>query len=90
LLGTQDAINSMAVTYSPDGRFLAYSDHRDVVLSSPDGLQTIRTLEGHQSPIFALLFSPDSSILVSADDMEIRVWLVEDGQLLAIGKSSCP
>jgi WD40 repeat protein len=90
LLGSKDAINSMAVTYSADWRFLAYSDNNIIVLSSPDGSQTICTLEGHQSPIFALLFSPDSSILVSADDMEMHVWRVEDGQLLATGKHECP
>jgi len=80
----------MAVTYSPDGSLLTYSDLNNIVLSSPDGSQTLRTLEGHQSPIFELLFSPDGSTLVSADDMEIRVWRVEDGELQAIGKNTCP
>ena len=90
LLGASSASNSMAVTFSPDGEMLAYADLNNIVLSTPDGTQTIRTLEGHQSPIFELLFSPDGSILVSADDMEIRVWRVEDGELLAVGKSACP
>ena len=80
----------MAVTYSPDGKYLAYSDINNVVLSSPDGSQKILSLEGHQSPIFELLFSPDSSILVSADDMDIRVWRGKDGELLAIGKRGGP
>jgi WD40 repeat protein len=90
LLGADNPIFSMAVTYSPDGKYLAYSDINNIVLSSPDGSQKIHTLEGHQLPVFELLFSPDSSTLVSADDMEMRVWRVEDGELLAIGKSSCP
>jgi len=90
LLGASSAINSMAAAYSPDGSLLAYSDLNHIVLSSPDGSQILRTLEGHRSPIFELLFSPDGSTLVSADDMEIRVWRVEDGELLAIGKSACP
>jgi WD40 repeat protein len=90
LLGASSAINSMAVAYSPAGRYLAYSNLNDVFLSSPDGSQTSETLKGHQSPVFELLFSPDGSILVSADDMEIRVWRVDNGELLAIGKSSCP
>ena len=90
LLGASSAINSMAVTYAPDGSLLAYSDLNHIILSSLDGSQTIRTLEGHQSPIFELIFSPDSSALVSADDMEIRVWRVLDGELLAIGKNTCP
>jgi WD40 repeat protein len=90
LLGTSSAINTMAVTFSPDGDLLAYSDLNTIEISSPDGSQILGTLEGHQSPIFELLFSPDGSILVSADDMEIRVWRVEDGKLLVIGKSECP
>ena len=90
LLGANNPIYSMAVTYSPDGKYLAYSDINNVVLSSPDGSQKIRTLEGHQMPIFELLFSPGGSTLVSADDMDIRVWRVEDGELLAIGKRECP
>jgi len=90
LLGANNPIYSMAVTYSPAGKYLAYSDINNIILSSPDGSQKIRTLEGHQSPIFELLFSPGGSILVSADDMDIRVWRVEDGELLAIGKRECP
>jgi len=90
LLGASSAINSMAAAYSADGSLLAYSDLNNIVIISPDGSQTLRTLEGHQSPIFELLFSPDGSTLVSADDMEIRVWRVEDGELQAIGKNTCP
>jgi WD40 repeat protein len=89
LLGGDAPIYSMAVAYSPDGKYLAYADINTVVLSSPDGSKMIRSLPGHQAPIFELLFSPDSSILVSADNLEIRVWQVEDGELLAVGKREC-
>jgi WD40 repeat protein len=93
LLGGNPGINSMAVAFSPDGRFLAYGETGekfDVVLSSPDGAQKIRTLEGHPAPVGILFFSPDSSLLLSSDWVETRIWRVEDGQLLYIGKSSCP
>jgi WD40 repeat protein len=89
LLGGDAPIYSMAVAYSPDGKYLAYADINTVVLSSPDGSKMIRSFTGHQAPIFELLFSPDSSTLVTADDLEIRVWQVEDGELLAVGKSEC-
>jgi WD40 repeat protein len=90
LLGANEAINSMAVAFSPDGRTLAYTDQDRLILSSPDGAQRDQILEGHQSPIFSLLFSPDGSTLVSADDLEIRVWDVESGELIAMGNQNCP
>jgi hypothetical protein len=89
LLGDDSPVYSMAVAYSPDGKYLAYADINNLVLSSPDGSKIIRSLSGHQTPIFRLLFSPDSSLLVSADDLEMRVWQVEDGELLAVGKREC-
>lgn len=89
LISTADAITSMAVTFSPDGRYLAYANVKQVILASEDGSQIMRTLIGHQFAVFRLLFSPDSSILVSADDVDIRIWRVEDGQLLAVGSNTC-
>ena len=90
LVGADQPIYSMAVAYSPDGKFMAYAESNNLVISSPDGGQIIKSLEGHQAPIFEVLFSPDSSLLVSADDVDIRVWRVADGRLLAIGKRACP
>jgi WD40 repeat protein len=92
LLGGNPGINSMAVAFSPDGRYLAYADighNNNIILSSPDGAQKIRTLEGQQAPIWELIFSPDSSLLASAG-VEIHIWRVGDGKLLFIGKSACP
>ena len=88
-----DGVNSMAFAFSPTKNLLAYADIGDnnkIVLVSPDGKQKLNTLEGHQSPVWGLVFSPDGSLLASADDMEIRIWRVEDGKLLFIGKSACP
>jgi len=92
LLGGNPGINSMAAAFSLDGRFLAYSEigeKFDVVLISPDGTKRIRTLEGHPAPVGVLIFSPDSAYLLSSDWVETRIWQVEDGQLLYIGKSTC-
>lgn len=89
LSDADNPIYSMAVVFSPNGKYLAYADINNLILSSPDGSREIRTFQGHQAPIFELIFSPDSTILVSADDMEVRVWRVEDGELMAVGKTEC-
>jgi WD40 repeat protein len=87
-----DLKNSLAVTFSPDGQYLAYSDvdTHQVVLSSPDGQQIIRTMEGMQGTVWELSFSPDSSMLAGTDGREIRIWQVENGKVLYVGKLSCP
>jgi len=93
LLGGNPGISSMAAAFSPDGHILAYGEigeKFDVVLSSPDGTQKIRTLEGHPAPVGILFFSPDGSLLLSSDWVETRIWQVEDGQLIYVGKNSCP
>jgi WD40 repeat protein len=85
--------NSMAVAFSPDGKYLAYSDVNDgnkVTLASPDAAQIFRTMEGMQSPVWELFFSPDASFLAATDSREIHVWRVEDGTLLFTEKTACP
>lgn len=93
LLGGNPGITSMAMAFAPDGRFLAYGEIGEkfnVILSSPDGTERIRTLEGHPAPVGILFFSPDSSLLLSSDWVETRIWRIDDGQLMYVGKSSCP
>jgi WD40 repeat protein len=86
-------INSMAFAFSPDRQYLAYAvigENNAVVLATEDGTRIIRTLEGHSLPAWEVIFSPDSSLLASADGIEIRIWGVEHGELLYVGKAACP
>jgi WD40 repeat protein len=83
---------SLAFNFSPNGRFLAYSDvddNNNVILRPLAGTQKTRILEGHQTFIYELFFSPDGALLASAG-AGIQIWQVESGQLSYVGKTTCP
>lgn len=84
-------VSSMAFAFSPDGRYLAYSDINDenVVLRPLDETQETYILEGSQNFSYDLFFSPSGALLASAG-AGIQIWDVEARQLAYIGKDSCP
>ena len=85
-------VTSMAFAFSPDSRFLAYSDMNDnynVNLRPLDGTGETHTLEKEQTFIYDLFFSPDGALLASAGAGN-QIWEVETGQLLYLGKATCP
>jgi len=84
-----------ALALSPDGHYLAYSEVDEngnnlVGLRSAGGAQLLRTLEGHPSMVWKLIFSPDSARLLSADDMELRMWDAASGALMLRLSAQCP
>jgi hypothetical protein len=84
----------MTISFSPDGRYLAYADISDqskIKLITSDGSEVVQTIDsGHQGSVWELFFSPDSQLLLSTDGGEIRIWNVTDGLLRYIGKATCP
>lgn len=72
-----DSINAM--TFSPDGRLLAFSQNNDVcLLDVADGSLRGR-LVGHGDSLQTLAFSPNGQWLASgSDDRTIRVWDVSE------------
>ena len=55
-----------AVTWSPDGRWLATGDWaRSATLRNPDDGTPVRTLTGHDDWVMDVAFSPDSQLLAT-------------------------
>jgi len=85
--------NSIAVAYSPDGNFLAYSDvdqSNKVFLGPADTQGDFRVIDEMRGPVWELFFSPDSSLLAATDGIEIRVWRLPEGSRILIGIPTCP
>ncbi len=74
-----------ALAWSPDGSLLASSASNDTLIRlwNPSSGEQVRVLEGHESWIRSVTFSPDGKLLASASvDLTIRLWNVADGTLL--------
>ncbi|GLW05205.1 hypothetical protein Misp01_03350 [Microtetraspora sp. NBRC 13810] len=65
-----------AVTFTPDGRLLAYGERDGSVrLWDTRTRSTVAVLRRHSSPVQALAFSPDARRLVSADaGINVVIW----------------
>ena len=71
--------NQEASAVSPDGQILATkADNGTVRLWGANG-QLLRALHGHQTPVLCLAWSPDGSILVTAEQA-VRLWDIHSGE----------
>ena len=75
-----------ALAFSADGKKLAVSGNREVLIHSLDGAEPPRRLPGLSDRILSLVFSKDGSTLVAAGGTasrfgEIQIWDVASGKL---------
>ncbi len=75
-----------AIAFSPDGKTLAVSGNREVLLHSLDGSTPPKRLPGLSERILSLTFSKDGSLLVAAGGTparfgEVQIWDVASAKL---------
>ncbi len=85
--GQTNSVNTVA--FSPDGQTIATlaEDNTIRLLRAFPGRLSpeIRTLTGHDSPLWSIAFSPDGSTLISGgEDCTVRWWKVSTGECLAV------
>jgi eukaryotic-like serine/threonine-protein kinase len=78
VLGTMDCGDTWpaALTFSPDGRFLATSSSDQAILVwDLASRQRVRQLRGHKAKVTSLAYAPDGQLLISGDaDGKVLVW----------------
>jgi WD40 repeat protein len=70
--------------YSPDGKLIgtASRDKTAKVFDAKSG-KLLATHSGHEAPVRAVAFAPDGTSVISAGGGRIRIWKVQDSNLVA-------
>jgi WD40 repeat protein len=71
------------VAFSSDGKLLASGSRHDVRLWDPGTGELLRTFEGHEADVNAVLFEPGGGLLASLAEVDVRVHELRSGLELA-------
>jgi WD40 repeat protein len=76
-----------ALRFSPDGKLLAVSGNREILLHNSDGSGLVNRLPGRADRILSLAFSADGKLLIAGGGTparfgEIQVWDPREGKLI--------
>ena len=82
-----------ALAFAPDGRSLAVSGYREVLIHKADGSGPVRRLVGQAQRIEGLAFSPDGATLAAVGGSpgrfgEVQFWDAKDGKLRGATRST--
>src|SRR6202051_296367 len=82
-----------ALRFSPDGKFLAVSGNREILLHNADGSGLAKRLQGDAERILSIAFSADGSLMAAGGGTpalfgEIQWWDTREGKLLQTAKVS--
>ena len=74
--------------YSPDGKTIATVGSLGALLWDVETEDLLRTFIGHTGYVSSVVFSPDGSrILTGSADKTAKLWDMETGELLQIGRA---
>lgn len=76
-----------ALRFSPDGKTLAVSGNREILLHTADGSKLLRRMPGKSERLLSLAFNKDGSLLITgggtpAQFGEVQIWDPVSGKLL--------
>ena len=82
-----------ALRFSPDGRTLAVSGNREVLLHRADGSGLVKRLPGRSDRILSIAFSADGNLMIASGGTparfgEIQFWEPNEGKLLRAAETT--